>query len=80
MDGTPSFFSSPVAQAASARLRNHPYAAIQKLSCECDDCGVLVLRGRLPSYYHKQLAQTAVARIPGVREVINHAEVVSRTL
>lgn len=77
MDGTVYLSTSPVAQAARARLRNHPYPVIQRLSCECNDRGVLVLRGRLPSYYLKQLAQTAVARVPGVKEVDNQAEVVA---
>jgi len=40
---------------AEARLRAHPYLALQRVSCECRD-GVLVLRGRLPTYYLKQIA------------------------
>ena len=33
--------------------------------------------GRLPSYYLKQLAQAAVAEVPGVIEVHNRVEVVA---
>jgi hypothetical protein len=33
------------------------------------------LRGRLSSYYQKQLAQEAVAGLPGVVGVVNQAEV-----
>jgi osmotically-inducible protein OsmY len=64
-----------LAEAAMARLRTNPYPTIRRVSCECDDQGVLVLRGRLPTYYQKQLAQEAVARLPGVTQVVNQTEV-----
>ena len=69
--------SSEIVQAARARLSKNPYLAIQKLSCECDEQGVLLLRGQLSSFYQKQLAQEAVARIPGVTRLVNEAEVVT---
>jgi hypothetical protein len=65
------FPSHTIVQAAKARLRTVPYPTIQTLSCECDEQGVLLLRGRLPSFYEKQLAQEAVARLPGVTQVVN---------
>lgn len=37
--------------------------------------GVVTLRGRLPSYFAKQLAQSAVARVMGVDRVVNEIEV-----
>jgi osmotically-inducible protein OsmY len=40
--------------------------------------GIVVLRGAIPSYYMKQIAQAAVAGIPGIREVHNLLEVVPR--
>ncbi len=56
-------------------LRRSPYPAVRRVSCEyCE--GVLVLRGRLPSYYHKQVAQEAVARLEGVTGIVNEVEVV----
>jgi hypothetical protein len=63
----------PAAQ-AEARLRAHPYLALQRVSCECRD-GVLVLRGRLPTYHLKQVAQTLVVGIDGVRRIDNQVEV-----
>ena len=66
-----------LARAAEARLRTTPYLAIQRIACECDHRGVLFLRGRLPNFYQKQIAQEAVARLPGVSQVINETEVVS---
>jgi hypothetical protein len=67
--------SCRVAQAANARLRNSPYPNVQRVLCECSDEGVLFLRGWLPSFYQKQLAQEAVARLPGVTEIVNETEV-----
>lgn len=40
---------------------------------ECD--GTIVLHGRLPSYYLKQLLQTALRDLDGVVEIDNQVEV-----
>jgi osmotically-inducible protein OsmY len=40
------------------------------------ESGGLVLRGRLPNFHHKQLAQETVRRLAGVRQIINKIEVV----
>jgi len=39
--------------------------------------GVVYLRGRVGSYYHKQVAQTAAARVLGHRQLINQLQVES---
>jgi osmotically-inducible protein OsmY len=67
--------SCPVAQAAQARLRQIPYSTVHKVACECDERGHLFLRGRLPSYFQKQLAQEAVLNLEGVAQVVNEIEV-----
>ena len=64
-----------VAQAAKDRLRSNPHWPVRRVSCECDE-GRLFLRGRLSSFYHKQLAQEAVSDVDGVTQVINEIEVV----
>lgn len=38
--------------------------------------GVVTLRGHVPSYHQKQLAQTMVQRVAGVRSIANGIEVV----
>ena len=38
--------------------------------------GRLVLQGQVPSFYHKQLAQEAVAGLEGVAQVVNDIEVI----
>jgi osmotically-inducible protein OsmY len=64
-----------VAKAAVARLRTSPYSALRNVSCEYDD-GMLILHGRLSSYYNKQLAQETVSGVEGVVQVVNRTEVV----
>jgi len=64
-----------IAREAQQRLEIAQYASIRRLSCECDDAGVLFLRGSLPTFYHKQLAQQAVAGLEGVTQVVNETVV-----
>lgn len=59
-------------------LRETPYSALDGVSCEILE-GTVVLRGRVPSYFLKQVAQTAAASVADVREVINRIEVSGRT-
>jgi len=72
-----SSFSTPfdsVTESARKRLRSSPYLPVRSLSCEFDR-GVLRLRGRLSSFYQKQLAQQAVVGLSGVEEVVNEVVV-----
>ena len=68
-----------VAQAAKDRLRSNPHWPVRQVSCECDE-GRLFLRGRLSCFFHKQLAQEAVADVDGVTQVINEIEVIRPNL
>ena len=63
-----------IAEVAMERLRNSPYEAMRRVSCECKH-GVLLLRGQLFSFHEKQMAQETVARIDGVTQVVNEVEV-----
>jgi osmotically-inducible protein OsmY len=65
-----------VTEAARRRLNKSPYATVRSVSCEYDG-GMLRLRGRVPTFYHKQLAQEAVADLRGVLQVVNQTEVVA---
>jgi len=67
--------SSEVTRTVKDHLNRNPYRPIRRdVSCECED-GVLVLRGRVSSYYHKQVAQEAVSGLDGVAQVVNEIEV-----
>jgi osmotically-inducible protein OsmY len=61
--------------AARSRLRRSGYGQLQVVSCEFHE-GVLTLRGRVSSYYLKQVVQSLVMRMDGVVEVNNRVEVV----
>jgi osmotically-inducible protein OsmY len=61
---------------AERALRSGPYPALKNLCCDCRG-GVLVLRGCLPTYYLKQVAQEVVAHLEGVQGVENQIEVVT---
>jgi osmotically-inducible protein OsmY len=63
-----------VSEAALIQLQHSPYRAIRRISCRFDD-GILTLVGRVPTFHHKQLAQTAVASVDGVNQVDNRIEV-----
>ena len=68
--------SRRVVEGAEHCLRNNSYLALKNVSCEYNE-GVLTLRGCLPTYYLKQIAQTAVARVAGVERVNNEIEVIT---
>ena len=66
-----------IAVAAKERLQHSSYSSLRDIFCECDD-GVLVLRGQVPSFFEKQLAQEAVFKLDGVTQVVNQVEVVGK--
>ena len=53
-----------------------PYAEVRRVACEFHE-GMLSLRGRVSSYYLKQIAQTVVLGMEGVEEIHNQLEVVT---
>jgi osmotically-inducible protein OsmY len=67
-------YLSPAGRQAEGLLRQSGYLALRGVACDARD-GVITLRGRLPSYYLKQVAQSIAARIEGVRRVVNEIEV-----
>jgi osmotically-inducible protein OsmY len=63
-----------IEEAATECLLKSPYHAVRKVFCQYDH-GTLFLRGRLPSFHQKQVAQEAIARVEGVTQVINRIAV-----
>jgi osmotically-inducible protein OsmY len=63
--------------AAEARLMKSPYRELQQISCESRQ-GVVTLRGRVSSYYIKQIAQEFVGQLIAVVEVDNRLNVVQQ--
>jgi hypothetical protein len=66
--------SDDIGAAADKNLLASPYKVFAGVSCQCEH-GVLFLKGRVSSFHHKQVAQEAVARVSGVRQVVNDIEV-----
>jgi osmotically-inducible protein OsmY len=64
-----------VSERVENRLRNSAYSALRSLYCETYE-GITILRGRLPTYYLKQIAQTVATQVEGVTEIVNRIEVV----
>jgi osmotically-inducible protein OsmY len=64
-----------VAKTAKDRISQVPHLTLQRIWCEYDD-GTLFLRGQVPSFYHKQLAQEAVGGLAQVDAIANEIEVV----
>ena len=63
-----------MATAAQSRLRHSPYVPLRNVQCSFFD-GVLILWGRVPSYYLKQIAQSLVLDMPAVSQVRNELRV-----
>jgi hypothetical protein len=63
-----------IVAAAVGRLRAAGYQGLAEVTCDFHE-GVLTLRGRVPTYYMKQVAQTAVRALEEVTEIVNRIEV-----
>ncbi len=63
-----------IIQATLRNLRALGYDGLQSITCEHHE-GMLVLRGCVPSYFMKQLAQTVASKISGVKIVVNSVSV-----
>lgn len=74
-DQKESLGTEDIEEAARVRLRHSHYRAIRNVECYLEAGGVLNLRGSVPTYHYKQLAQTAVAEVAGVQSIINEIEV-----
>ena len=59
---------------AKDRIRCQSHLSMQRIWCEYHG-RQLYLRGQVPSFYLKQLAQTAVSGLEGVSLVVNEIEV-----
>jgi osmotically-inducible protein OsmY len=65
---------APLAARALDELRRSTYPELWHVACEYRE-GILTLRGRVSSFYMKQIAQAIVQRLEGVERVVNRVEV-----
>jgi hypothetical protein len=71
--------TSPPASAAAEleeRLRHSPYWSLRRLVCICQRDHVIV-RGIVPSYYLRQVADSLAANVVGVGRVLSEIRVES---
>ena len=66
--------SEHVVSEVRRHLSSAGYRSLRQVECDYFD-GVLVLRGHVPSYYHKQVAQTTLLNDPAIKTIINQIEV-----
>jgi osmotically-inducible protein OsmY len=66
--------AAQVMRAAQRRLEASTYAALKRVRCRFRQ-GKLQLNGRVPTYFHKQLAQEALRTLPGVTKLVNNISV-----
>jgi osmotically-inducible protein OsmY len=62
---------------AQSRLQKSPYQELWNVACDFQE-GVLTLRGCVPSFFLKQVAQSIVFVMERVEKINNHLEVVTR--
>ena len=60
-------------------LQKNSHLNISSLSCETNE-GRVVLRGVVPSYFEKQMAQESLRTLEGISEILNELEVMGRSL
>jgi len=65
-----------LAEWAESLLRSNSYLALKNISCVFE-VGILTLRGCLPSYYLKQIAQETLAPLEGLAQIDNQIAVVA---
>ena len=65
---------SPLEARVHCAIEQNPYIAPRTLRFETHD-GRVTLRGRVATYFQKQMAQEAIRRVAGVREIANELEV-----
>jgi len=66
--------SDQITARAKDLIRHHAHLSVQRIWCEFRG-RQLYLRGQVPTFYLKQLAQTAVSGLDGVSQVVNEIEV-----
>ena len=59
---------------AQQRIKSSKYAEVRSIHCEAH-AGILLLRGKVSSYYLKQVAQEVVRSVKGIEAIANRVEV-----
>jgi osmotically-inducible protein OsmY len=73
-ESEPYVLATKVVKDAKRRLMKCSYKPVRLVTCDYHE-GILILRGHVSSFFHKQLAQEAVRDVAGVDKVVNVIEV-----
>ncbi len=68
---------SCLAASVCRSLHQSSYTDLRRVECVCQ-AGIVVLHGRVPTFYLKQIAQELLRRFGCVRQIINSIEVDDR--
>lgn len=73
-DGNDAMTDGQIVDRAYFALRASGYGQLLRLQIHCED-GRVTLQGRLPTYYLKQVAQSLVLSVAGIRDIDNDVKV-----
>ncbi|WP_347243815.1 hypothetical protein [Thermogutta sp.] len=68
--GNPEVGTKNFEMLAKTRFDASGYPALRRLTCHCDGKR-LFIRGSVPNYYHKQLAQSSLSDLSEELEIVN---------
>ena len=66
--------SCDLLQRIDTAIKTSPHLSGHQVFCQ-EESGIVVLHGRVRSFFQKQMAQEALKRLDGVEQVINELEV-----
>jgi len=78
MESLETHFPHQIKIKARKRLEARMLAFSRNIILEYKE-GVMTLKGHLPSFYHKQIAQETIRRIEGIQQIVNKIEVKEKT-
>jgi len=66
--------SGELLQRIDSAIKMSPHLASHQVFCQ-EDSGIVVLHGKVGTFFQKQMAQEALKRLEGVEKVVNELEV-----
>ncbi|MCC7339071.1 MAG: BON domain-containing protein [Pirellulaceae bacterium] len=66
--------SRELLQRVDSAIKGNPHLCRHQVFCQ-EESGIVVLHGRVGSFFQKQMAQESLKRLAGVEKVINELEV-----
>lgn len=66
--------SHDLRQRVDSAIKGNPHLTRHRVFCQ-EESGIVVLHGRVGSFFQKQMAQETLKRLDGVEKVINELQV-----